>query len=176
MAPATAPFAIPRCVFVTGPGGPGRIRWLEERLAQLRGVRCAVLLADEGLVRTKRFASVAPEVTVRCLFMPCLCCPGVSDLPRVARRLADESRAEWLFIEVPVLAAGGLLAEFDAVNAWPREVMVGLNREWARARRTRTLSVFQQRLLALADQVIEPAASPAEPVETAAAVPTVSYS
>jgi hypothetical protein len=131
-----------------------------------------VLLADERLTQTTRFANTVPAVDVRCIFMPCLCCPGSADLPRIVRRFAEASRADWLFIEIPALAAAGLLAEFDAVVGWPREVVVWLSREWSRARRARALSVFQTRLLDLADQWVEqPAAGSPEPQ---GAVPTLS--
>jgi hypothetical protein len=147
----------PRCVFVTGPRG--RSRWLEERIAEIHAqradARCAVLLADEGLTRTERFAGSPASVAVKCLFMPCLCCPGAADLPGAIRRLAAATRAEWVFVELPALAAAGLLAEFDRKVGWPREVVVSLNREWAAARRAQTLSVFQSRLLELADRVVE---------------------
>lgn len=179
----TAPrteFTPPRCVFVTGPSGPAKVRWLEEQVAQIASggtmpgrQACGVLLVDEGLTRTNRFAGAEPAITVRCLFMPCLCCPGVADLPRVARRFADENRIEVLFIEVPALAAAGLIAEFDHILRWRREVVVCLNRDWDRARRANTLSVFQACMLALADQVVEqPNAAIVPPA--GASVPTLS--
>lgn len=180
----TAPqteFTPPRCVFVTGPTGPAKVRWLEEQIAQIsRGTPspgrqgCGVLLLDEGLTRTKRFANAEPAIPVRCLFMPCLCCPGVADLPRVARRFAEDNRIEVLFIEVPALAAGGLIAEFDHILRWRREVVVCLNREWDRARRTNTLSAFQTRMLALADQVVEQPGTAISP-PAGAPVPTLSF-
>lgn len=160
-------FAPPRCIILTGPRSPGKARWLDERIASIHArnpnARCAVLLADERLTRTNRFADASPKVDVRCLFMPCLCCPGAADLPRVARAFAGASRAEWLFIELPVLPAASLIAEFDRVVGWPREVAVWLNRDWSRARRAQTLSVFQARLLALADHVVEEPARHAAP-------------
>lgn len=177
MSAADTTFTPPRCVFVTGPRGPAKSRWLETRIAALRdeapGARIAVLLADEGLTRTSRFADVAPAVAVRCAFMPCLCCPAAAELPRVARQFARETCADWLFIEVPALAAANLLAEFDAVVRWPREVVVCLSREWARAHRAQTLSVFQQRLIELADETVEPPPRCHEPADTPAAVPAL---
>jgi hypothetical protein len=166
---------------VTGPTGPAKVRWLEEQVAQAASgatspgrQACGVLLLDEGLTRTKRFADAEPAIPVRCLFMPCLCCPGVADLPRVARRFAEENRIEVLFIEVPALAAAGLISEFDHILRWRREVVVCLNRDWDRARRTNTLSAFQARMLALADQVVEqPNAAIVPPV--GASVPTLSF-
>lgn len=152
-------FTPPRCVFVTGPRGHAMARWLDERLAEIHAerpeTRCAVLLADEGLTRTNRFANCSSPVAVRCLYLPCLCCPASADLPRIAREFAEVNRAACLFIELPALAAGGLISQFDHLVGWPREVVVCLNREWAKASRARTLSVFQTRLIALADQVVE---------------------
>lgn len=155
----------PRCVFFTGPNGPGKIAWSEQRVAQLRrespAARVAVLVAGEGLTRTERFAACGSDVAVRCVFMPCLCCPGSADLPGVARKFAASHAATHVFIEVPVLAAAGLLAEFDARLGWSRECVVWLNRAWATARRSGTLSPFQARLLGLADQVEDqPAPAP----------------
>jgi hypothetical protein len=168
-------------VFVTGPAGPAKARWLEARVARVLGdtgsparERCGVLLVDEGLTRTKRFADAVPPLPVRCLFMPCLCCPGVADLPRVARQFAEENRLGVLWIEVPALSAAGLIAEFDRILHWRREVVLCLNREWDRARRANTLSAFQVRLLALADQVVEQPAAPIIPPADAM-VPTLSF-
>lgn len=97
---------------------------------------------------------------MRCIYMPCLCCPNTADLPRTARAFAQTIRAEWLFIEVPALAAVALVTEFDVVIGWPRELVVWLSREWDRARRAQALSVFQTRLLGLADLVIEQPGTP----------------
>jgi hypothetical protein len=181
MTPSRTEFTPPYCVFVTGPAGPARARWLEEQVARVvhraaspARPRCGILLLDEGLTRTKRFADAEPAIPVRCLFMPCLCCPGMADLPRVARRFAEENQIEVLFIEVPPLAAAGLIGEFDHVLRWRREVVVCLNRDWDRARRSNTLSSFQTRLLLLADQVVaQPEAAIVPPA--GAPVPTLSF-
>lgn len=158
-----------RCTFVTGSSGPARLRWLEAHVATIRAAqpnaRGAVLLADATFHVARQFAARVPGIDVQWLAMPCQCCPWLADLPRVARKFADVNRAEWIVIDVPPLAAAGLLAEFDRVLGWPRDVVVWLNREWSRARTADTLSPFQANLLALASRVVEepPGEPPAEP-------------
>lgn len=150
---------VPRCIIVTGPRHAGKTRWLQETIHTLRAdhpsVRCAVLTAEEGATAMERFVQIVSDLTVRRLFLPCPCCPAVADLPRHARALVEESGADWLFVELPVLPAIGLIAEFDTFVHWPREVVVCLNAHWAKARRTRTLSYFQTRLVDAADRVID---------------------
>lgn len=157
----------PLCVFVTGPTGNGRLRWLDDSIRRIQtghpGRRCALLLAETGVAGAKRFAGRAPELEVHCLALPCLCCPALADLPGAARRLAEASGAGWLFIEVPALPAAGLIAEFDHRLGWPREVVVWLNRGWARDRAAHALSVFQLNLIGLADRVIEEPVTTTEP-------------
>lgn len=152
----------PRCVLVTGPRGRGPSQWVHEQIRQVQkqrlGIRCAYLVADQGLVCPDRSADDRSAVMMRSLYMPCMCCPAVADLPGAVRALAAGSRAEWLGIELPVLAAGALLAEFDRQVGWARDFVVCLNPEWAGMRQCGQLSLFQGRLLALATRVIEPAA------------------
>lgn len=151
----------PRCTFVTGPPSPARSRWLAARVcetARLPGVRCAVLLADERPIGAGRFAEPDTAVEVRLVGMPCPCCARAADLPGVAQAFARETGASRLFIEVPAVAAHGLIAEFDAVLGWPRDVVVCLSSGWSRGREEQTLSMFQIQLLALATRIVEPAA------------------
>lgn len=151
----------PRCVFVTGPRGAGKSRWLQERIRSLRrehpAAHCAVLLAEEGRTRWERFAREISGVAIQRLFLPCLCCPALADLPGAARALHAASRPEWLFLELPALAAAGLLGEFDRALGWPREVVLLLDAEWSAARRAQTLTPLHAATLALADRVLEPA-------------------
>lgn len=136
---------------------------MNERRASAPAAAGAVLLAETGFAGARQFAKRVPGVEVRWLALPCQCCPWLADLPRVARSCAETSGATWLVIDVPPLAASGLLAEFDRVLGWPRDVVVWLNAEWARARREDKLSPFQANLLALSGRVVE---------ETAPAVPS----
>lgn len=172
-----APSPPPRCTFVTGATGPGRSRWVEAFVNELRAAAPttggAVLLAETGFAGARQFAKRVPGVEVRWLALPCQCCPWLADLPRVARACAEASGAAWVVIDVPPLAAAGLLAEFDRVLGWPREVVAWLNAEWARARREEKLSPFQANLLALAGRVVEEP-SPAVPTGPDTAAPELS--
>jgi G3E family GTPase len=154
-----SPLDTPRhCVFVTGPRGAGKTRWLQLQIHDLAekqsGARCAVLLAEEGRTRMEGFAQDTPDVTVRRLLLPCICCPALADLRGALRALVAAVRPDWLFVEVPALAAAGLVAEFDRILGWPRELVVCLDRAWVTAQRERGLSPFQMVLLELADRVV----------------------
>ncbi len=148
----------PHCVFVTGPRGAGKTRWLQLKIHDLAekqpGARCAVLLAEEGRTRMEKFAQDSPGVAVRRLLLPCTCCPALAELPGALRALVAAVRPDWVFVEVPALAAAGLVAEFDRVLGWPRELVVCLDRAWATAQREHASSPFQMVLLELADRVV----------------------
>ena len=148
----------PHCVFVTGPRGAGKTRWLQLQIHELAakqpGTRCIVLLAEEGRTRMEGFTQDTPRVTVRRLLLPCICCPALADLRGVLRALVTAIRPDWFFVEVPAMAAAGLVTEFDRVLGWPRELVVCLDRAWATARREQDLSPFQMVLLELADRVV----------------------
>jgi G3E family GTPase len=173
---AFAPNNSPHCVFVTGPRGAGKTRWVQLRIRDLAekqpGTRCAVLLTEEGRMRMEGFAHDAPGVAVRRLFVPCICCPSLADLPGTLRALVAEVCPDWLFVEVAALAAAGQLAEFDRACGWPREVVVCLDRAWTTARCEHALSPFQMVMLELADLVVpNPAAQgiaryPDQPTDT----------
>lgn len=122
---------------------------------QESAVKCAVLAPEETAAAMERFARGAPWVSVRRLAVPCLCCPAAAGLPGLVRTLAEEGGPGRLFVDLPVLAAASLLAEFDALVRWPREVVVCLDAGWTEARRAEALSYFQFRLLAAADRVID---------------------
>lgn len=153
-----APAPPPRCVFVTGPRGAGKTRWLQAQIRRLGagtpGARAAVLLAEEGRTRLEAFAADTPGVTVHRLLLPCICCPGRADLPGELRRLVAAARPDWVFLEVPALAAAALVAEFDRQLGWPRELTVCLDRAWSRASEAHALSPFLAALLEGADRVV----------------------
>jgi G3E family GTPase len=146
------------CVFVTGPRGAGKTRELQLQVHDLAeqqpGARCAVLLAEEGRTRMEGFAQGTPGVAVRRLLLPCTCCPALADLPGALRALVAAARPDWLFAEVPALAAAGLVAEFARACGWPRELVVCLDRVWATHQREHASSPFQMVLLELADRVV----------------------
>lgn len=154
-----APLVLPRCTIVTGPAGTGKARWMQETIhfsrADAPAINCAVLVAPETAAEMERFARVVPRVNVRRLTLPCLCCPGAADLPRLVRALVEESGADWLFVDLPALAATGLVAQSDALVRWPREIVVCLDAEWAEARRNDSLSFFQFQLITSADRIID---------------------
>lgn len=148
----------PHCVFVTGPRGAGKTRWLQLQIHDLAerqpGTRCAVLLAEEGRTRMAGFAQTTSGVTVRRLLLPCICCPALADLPGALRTLVAAAQPDWLFIEVPALAAAGLAADCDRALGWPREMVVCLDQAWTTHQREHALSPFQMVLLELADRVV----------------------
>ena len=161
-----APAATPRCAFVTGPRGAGKTRWLQLQIRDLArehpGAACGVLLAEEGRTRMERFSQEVPGVSVRRLLLPCMCCPGLADLPGALREMVAAVRPGWIFLEVPALAAAAFMAEFDRVLGWPRELAVCLDPGWTMALRDDSLSPFQSALLGLADRVV-PSFRPADP-------------
>ena len=154
----TIPNTLPHCVFVTGPRGAGKTRWLQQQIREIAvnqpDSRCAVLLAEEGRTRMEKFAKDTPGVTVRRLLLPCICCPILADLPGALRALVAAASAGSLFVEMPAMAAAGLVAEFDRVLSWPRELVVCLDRAWVKALLEQDLSPFQMVLLELADRVV----------------------
>lgn len=127
----SAPNTQPHSVFVTGPRGAGKTRWLRRQIHDLAesqpGTHCVILLAEEGRTRMEGFARDTP-VTLGRLPLPCICCPSLADLPGTLRALVAAGSADSLFVEVPAMAAAGLLAEFDGVLGWPRELVVCLDR------------------------------------------------
>jgi hypothetical protein len=154
----------PSCVVVTGPCGAGKSRWLQERIRALRveqpEARFGVVIAEEGRTRWERFAQETPGVAVRRVFLPCPCCPALADLPGAVNQLIAETGAAHLFLELPAVAAAGLLAEFDRTAGWPRQVVVCKSAAWADAGRRGVYSPFYGALLTLADTVIEPPTGP----------------
>lgn len=149
---------VPHCVFVSGPPRAGKTRWLQQRIRTLAAgtppARCAVLLAEEGRTRWENFVREVPRVAVHRLVLPCLCCPGLANAPSAMQRLAASSGADWLFVEVPALAAAGVIAEFDRVLGWPRQVVICPGAAWEAVPRTAELPFFLSHLLALADTVV----------------------
>lgn len=152
------PAAPPRCVVVTGPVGAGKTRWLQccvRRLLQRQpSARPAVLLAEEGRTRMENFCRETPVVAWRKLVLPCTCCPAAADLPDAVRALVGPARADWLFLELPVIAAPGLLGEFDRILGWSRSLVACLTPRWAQARTAEETSPFLSVLFGQADIVI----------------------
>ena len=156
--PGEGPAGSPEsCVILTGPQAAGKTRWLQRRIRSLAAreppVRCAVLLAEDGRTRMERFVQETPGVAVQKLFLPCFCCPAQAELEWAVRMLLAASRASRLYIELPAIAAPGLIAEFDRIFGWPRQVVVLMNDSWAAARREGRLMYFQSALLDLAGAV-----------------------
>jgi hypothetical protein len=145
----------PHCMLVTGPRGAGTTRWVDECVGRLMerqsGNRCGVLLADQSPVRKDTACADKPGVVVRGCFLPCTCCPSAADLSAAVHGLVQANQPNWIFIEIPVIAAPGLIAEFDRMVRWPRSLVVCLTPAWARARRMGSLSPFQLLLLETAD-------------------------
>ncbi|MDO8544114.1 MAG: hypothetical protein Q7S40_27040 [Opitutaceae bacterium] len=150
----------PRCIIVTGPRHADKTSWLNDTIRALRvndpAARCAVLTAEDGTATVERLAKIAPPITTRRVYLPCPCCPAAADLPGHIRALVDVSQPDWLFIELPVLPASGLVGEFDAVLGWERVLVVCLDDRWAEARRLHRFSPFQASFIESANQVIEP--------------------
>ncbi len=157
----------PRCVFVTGPRGAGKTRWMQEHIRTLRakqpGMRCGVVLAEEGRTRMERFAQEPPGVAVRRVYLPCPCCPALANLPGTLYQLVADARTDWVFLEVPTIAAVALLSEFDRAIGWPRQVVVCQDAAWVDAQRRHVLSPFFTNLLDLADTVVAGSATPSIP-------------
>lgn len=152
----------PRCVFVSGPRGAGKTRWLQQRIRELiaaqPGLRCAVVLAEEGRTRLERFVHEVPGVAVRRVLLPCPCCPARAGLPELIRELRAGPGADWIFVEAPATAAAGLLGEFDRDLAAPREVVLCLDEKWDWLRHRSDLPPFLSALIERANTVIPPAA------------------
>lgn len=152
-APAAAP---PRCVIVTGPEKAARLNWLrgELRDADATSPRDALVSVDLGQAELRALAREFPRLAVRQLFLPCLCCPALADISGNVQEIATGSGATRLFIDVPALAAPGLLSEFDAHLTWPRQFVVCLDARWAAARTQGELDPFQFGLLSQADLIV----------------------
>lgn len=135
MSPETSP--PPPVTVVTGPRGAGKTRWIQEQLLALTAAqpsaRFALLLAEDGRTRMESFVRARPQVAVRRLLLPCFCCPGLVDLPGTTRALAAESNAAHVFLELPVLGAAGLIAEFDRALGWPRRLVLRRDPAWIAA-------------------------------------------
>ncbi|MBM3852622.1 MAG: ATP-binding protein [Verrucomicrobia bacterium] len=160
----------PPCTFVAGPRGAGKTRWLQARIRELvaarPGVRCGIVLAEEGHTRMERFSHDVPGIAVRRVFLPCPCCPARAGLPEVLRQLAGETAAAEIFVEAPATAAIGLLGELDRELAWSRRLVVCLDDRWQRARLRSESPPFLAALLERADLIVPP------PVQTSADVHT----
>jgi hypothetical protein len=154
----------PGCTFVAGPRGAGKTRWLQARVRELvaerPGMRCGVVLAEEGHTRMERFSQEIPGVEVRRVFLPCPCCPARAGLPEIVRRLAAEAGAAWIFVETPATAAIGLLGEFDRELGWSRRLVVCLDERWQRARLRTEGPPFLAALLERADTIVPPRPRP----------------
>lgn len=148
----------PRCHLLTGPPGAGKTSWLNAVLAQRRtppAGRQAVLLAEQGRVPAAVLSRANPAAVVRELRLPCLCCQPAEPLIRAMKEVADASGADELFVEIPALMAESTCREIDQVLRWPRRLVVHSNRAWTAARESDQLSYFQQRLLTLADAIVD---------------------
>jgi hypothetical protein len=145
-------------VFVSGAARAGKTRWLQARIRTLvtgtPPARCAVVLAEEGRTRWENFVRVVPGVAVHRLFLPCFCCPGLANLPATVHELVASTGAGWLFIEVPAVAAAGIIAEFDRTLGWPRQIVICTTAAWEAAARKAELPFFMSNLIALADTVV----------------------
>lgn len=163
----------PRCVIVTGPRGAGKTHWVQERIRELvaatPGRRCGVLLAEEGRTRYEQFVRSVPGVVVRRVLLRCPCCPAQAFLPEAARALAAETDLTQVFLELPAVAALGLLGEFDRELGWPRDIVLVLDARWERLRQQDDAPPFLAALLAVAGTLVgppapsAPAAKPAGP-------------
>jgi Ni2+-binding GTPase involved in maturation of urease and hydrogenase len=145
-------------VFVAGPRGAGKTRWIQERILALvaaqPGIRCAVVLAEDGHTRMERFAHDVPGLAVRRVLMPCPCCPARACLPETIRELQDGTGIDWLFVETPATAAAGLLGEFDRALGWSREVVLCLDEKWENLSHRPDRPPFLSALLERADRVM----------------------
>lgn len=145
-------------MFVSGPPRAGKTRWLHARIRALAAAtppaRCAVLLAEEGRTRWENFAREVPGLAVQRLVLPCLCCPALAHLPAAVAQLAARPGVDWLFLEVPAIAAAGLLAEFDRAVGWPREIVICTTEKWETVARATEPPFFMSNLVALADTVV----------------------
>ncbi len=154
-------------MFVSGPRGAGKTRWVQARIRELvgrdRSVRCGVILAEDGHTRMERFAREVPGVAVRRVLLPCPCCPARAFLPDTIRQLAAEPGVDWVFVEAPATAAAGLLGEFDRDLGWPREVVVCLDAKWEWLRHRPDLPPFLSALLAHAGTLVPPSSVAAPP-------------
>lgn len=161
----------PGCVFVTGPRGAGKTRWIQSRILEVLGPEperhCGVVLAEDGHTRMEHFAHEVPEVAVRRVLLPCPCCPARAYLPDTVREIARDTAVAWIWVEAPTTAAAGLLREFDRELGWPRQLVLCLDPKWEQLRHRPDLPPFLEAVLSQADLIVPPAPS-AVPPPTAA--------
>jgi len=147
-----------RCVVVTGPRGAGKTRLIQRCILRLLEQRpetvCAVVLAEEGRTRMEGFMAARPGFALRKLFLPCFCCPGRSNLAGELRALVEKVSPDWTFIEMPAIAAVGLMPELDGTVGPGSLVVVCLSEAWAAAQRENMMMPFQTALIAAASAVI----------------------
>lgn len=157
----------PRCVFVTGPRGAGKTRWIQSRILELVGAqpesRCGVVLAEDGHTRMEHFAHEVPRVAVRRVLLPCPCCPARAYLPDAVRELDRATGAAWIWIETPATAAAGLLREFDRELGWPRQLVLCNDAKWEQLRHRPDLPPFLSAILEQADIIVPPGSSVVPP-------------
>lgn len=113
----------PRCLFITGPLGAGKTRWLRELIVAKRNqtptAKFACILAERGTTTLDDLAAQTPHwLTVSPLVLPCICCPGAANLPCIAREMVEASGPDWLIVEVPTITAVGLVAETERQLGW----------------------------------------------------------
>lgn len=154
-APSPVPPTAPRLTFVTGPDAVGVARWLAGELATARSEGTCAVLACREVMAALAHATDLETAIVRELRLPCMCCPALANFPAQVDACAQESGAGRLFVALPVLAAAGLVAEFDARTRRPREFVLCLDAAWTAARREDALSYFQFSLISAADRVVE---------------------
>lgn len=167
----------PRCVVVTGPRGAGKTRWVQERIRALTaaspGLRCGVVLAEEGHTRFERFARTVPGLAVRRVLLPCPCCPAQAFLPEVVRTLVAGTGVAQVLLELPAVAALGLLGEFDRELGWPRELVLVLDARWERLRHQGDAPPFLAALAGAADTIFAPKSAPDRPATGTGLAPDV---
>lgn len=152
------PVGPPGCIVITGPQGAGKTRWLQNWVRLARSgrptLRLAWLLAEQGRTRVENFCRESPGIALRKIVPTCTCCPGAVDLPGHALALTENGQTDWLLIELPVLSAPGLLAEFDRLLHWPRKLVTCLTPAWSRDYQTGEMSPFQSALFAKATMLV----------------------
>lgn len=149
---------MPQIVFLTGPRGTGKTRWAQRFLLAWHERhptgRIDFIQGEQGRARMENFVASASWLSLRKVEFPCFCCTGLIDLPGIARAMTEHSRADWLLIEAPALAATSLLEELDRTLGWPHRTVTCLSATMANRAPEQALPPFFEMLLANSDLVV----------------------
>jgi hypothetical protein len=104
-----------------------RIMGLRTKQPEVRGGR---VLVEKGRTRMERFPQKPPSAAVQRVYLPCLCCLALADLPGALGQRVADGRIDLLLLEHPPITAVVLVAEFDRAAGWSGQGVICLGAGW----------------------------------------------